>query len=133
MLTTQYLEEADQLADRVAVIGEGAVIAEGTPAELKASIGSGSIQIRLADPKQRGEAEQVLRRVLQTEARLHTNPAELSAQVSDPRQAALALTELSEAGIYTHQYSLGEPSLDEVFLTLTGRSAQAETLKEENR
>ncbi|OZB95115.1 ATP-binding cassette domain-containing protein [Paenibacillus sp. XY044] len=131
LLTTQYLEEADQLADRVAVIGRGSVIAEGTPSELKASIGSGSIQIRLANPQQRGEAEQLLRRVLRTDARLHSNPAELSAQVSDPRLAALALTELYEAGISTHQYSLGEPSLDEVFLTLTGRGAQDELLKEE--
>ncbi|GIP33465.1 ATP-binding cassette domain-containing protein [Paenibacillus sp. J2TS4] len=130
LLTTQYLEEADQLASRIAVIDGGTVIAEGSPGELKASIGSGTIQVRLIHPKQRADAEQVLHRVLDTAVRLHTDHAALSAQVSDPRLAAQALTELSGAGILISQFSLGKPSLDEVFLTLTGRVAQNETMEE---
>lgn len=132
LLTTQYLEEADQLADRLAVIDGGTVIAEGTPADLKASVGSGTIQIRLAHPQQRSDAERVLRRVLDTAVRLHSDPAALSAQVTDTRLAALALTELAEAGIATMQFSLGQPSLDEVFLALTGKAVQDESLKEGN-
>ncbi|WP_028609413.1 daunorubicin resistance protein DrrA family ABC transporter ATP-binding protein [Paenibacillus harenae] len=131
LLTTQYLEEADQLADRLAVIDGGTVIAEGTAAELKASVGSGTVHIRLTKPEQRALAEQVLQRELDAAAvRLHAEPASLSAQVSDPELAARLLTELSREGIETVQFSLGQPSLDEVFLALTGRPAEEE--KEEN-
>ncbi|GIP17371.1 daunorubicin resistance protein DrrA family ABC transporter ATP-binding protein [Paenibacillus montaniterrae] len=130
LLTTQYLEEADQLADRLAVIDRGVVIAEGTPSELKASVGSGKIMIRLAHPHQRSEAEHVLRRVLHTDVRLYADPTALSAQTTDARQAAAALTELAAAGIETAQFSLGQPSLDEVFLALTGKAVQEEGLEE---
>jgi daunorubicin resistance ABC transporter ATP-binding subunit len=126
LLTTQYLEEADQLANRLAVIDGGTVIAEGTPDDLKASIGSGTILIRLADPLQRSDAERVLKSVLQTSVRQHADSASLSAQVADPRLAITALAELSAAGIPTNQFSLGQPSLDEVFLALTGKPVQAE-------
>ena len=60
LLCTQYLEEADQLADGIAVIDRGKVIAEGTPSQLKASVGSGALHVRLLDPEQRPEAERVL-------------------------------------------------------------------------
>ena len=60
LLCTQYLEEADQLADGIAVIDHGKVIAEGTPGQLKASVGSGALHVRLLDPEQRPEAERVL-------------------------------------------------------------------------
>lgn len=130
LLTTQYLEEADQLADRIAVIDGGAVIAEGTAGELKASVGSGTLHVRLTVPEQRPLAEQVLREALQADVRLHADPATLSAQVADQAQAALALQELARAGIPTVQFSLGQPSLDEVFLALTGRTATEE--EEEN-
>src|ERR687889_1884456 len=60
LLTTQYLDEADQLADGIAVIDHGKVIAEGTPGQLKASVGSGALHVRLLDPQQRAEAERVL-------------------------------------------------------------------------
>jgi ABC-2 type transport system ATP-binding protein len=130
LLTTQYLEEADQLADRLAVIDGGTVIAEGTASDLKASVGSGTVHIRLAKPEQRAGAEQVLQGELNASVRLHADPASLSAQVSDPELAARILTELSRAGIETVQFSLGQPSLDEVFLALTGRPA--EEAKEES-
>ncbi|MBD0324173.1 MAG: ATP-binding cassette domain-containing protein, partial [Aldersonia sp.] len=67
LLTTQYLDEADQLADRLAVIDRGRVIAEGTTGELKASVGAGALHVRVLDAAQRDEAVGVLRRVLDTE------------------------------------------------------------------
>lgn len=124
LLTTQYLEEADQLADRLAVIDGGKVIAEGTAGELKASVGSGTIHIRLARPDQRTEAEQVLHRTVSGTVRLHADPAALSVPISNPELAANALTGLNQAGIATVQFSLGQPSLDEVFLVLTGHPAE---------
>src|SRR5687767_14628127 len=83
LLCTQYLEEADQLADGIAVIDRGRVIAEGTPAQLKASVGSGSVRVRLLDPAQRPEAAEVLARELGP-VTLQPDPAALSAPCADP-------------------------------------------------
>src|SRR3990170_3162516 len=78
LLCTQYLDEADQLADGIAVIDHGKVIAEGTPGQLKASVGSGALPVRLLDPDQRPMAEQLLARELSSVA-LEPDPAALSA------------------------------------------------------
>ncbi|MFD3663942.1 ATP-binding cassette domain-containing protein [Streptomyces sp. NPDC058659] len=128
MLTTQYLDEADQLASRIAVIDHGKVIAEGTKGELKASVGSGSVHVRLRDPEQRAEAEQVLRSALNATVQLDQDPVALTATVNGhgtdlgaAEQAARALAELSRAGITVDNFALGQPSLDEVFLALTDR------------
>ena len=126
LLTTQYLDEADQLADRIAVIDNGRVIAEGTPGELKASVGSGALHVRLRDPEQRAETEQILSRTLGVPAESGSDPAALSARVSDPERVAKALSELSRSGIAVTNFSLGQPSLDEVFLALTGHRAEHE-------
>src|ERR671915_1044316 len=83
LLCTQYLDEADQLADRIAVIDHGRVIAEGTPGQLKASVGSGSLHVRLLDPDQRDEAAQVLDRTLGAPVHLEADPAALSVPVAD--------------------------------------------------
>jgi ABC-2 type transport system ATP-binding protein len=123
LLCTQYLEEADQLAEGIAVIDHGRVIAEGTPAQLKASVGSGALHVRLLDPEQRPEAEQVLRRTLDT-VHLEPDPAALSAQCADADRAAEAVAELARAGVRIGDFSLGQPSLDEVFLALTGHPAE---------
>jgi ABC-2 type transport system ATP-binding protein len=117
------LEEADRLADRIAVIDGGVVIAEGTASELKASVGRGTVHLRLARAEQRAEAERVLRGALRAEVRAGAEPEALSAAAPDPELAAQALLELSRAGIATVQFSLSEPSLDEAFLALTGREA----------
>lgn len=127
LLTTQYLEEADQLADRIAIIDHGRVIAEGTRAELKASVGSGSLQLRLADPQRRGEAEQILNLVLDSPVLLEPDPAVLSAGVPAAETATNAVSELARAGIVVDEMTFGHASLDEVFMTLTGHPAEDTT------
>jgi len=125
LLCTQYLDEADQLADGIAVIDHGKVIAEGTPSQLKASVGRGALHVRLLDPEHRPEAERVLSRALESSVHLEADPAGLSAACPpDPERAAEAIAELSRAGIAIADFSLGQPSLDEVFLALTGRPAE---------
>jgi ABC-2 type transport system ATP-binding protein len=124
LLTTQYLDEADQLADRIAVIDHGKVIAEGSSGELKASVGAGSLHVRLRAPEQRAEAERVLAGVLEVPAEPSADPAALSARISDPERVARALAELSRSGIDVTEFALGQPSLDEVFLALTGHPSE---------
>jgi len=123
LLCTQYLEEADQLCDRIAVIDRGRVIAEGTPGELKASIGSGALHVRLLDPEQRPQAEGILARELGA-VTLKADAAGLSAACSDAGRAAEAIAELSSLDVGIADFSLGQPSLDEVFLALTGHPAE---------
>jgi ABC-2 type transport system ATP-binding protein len=127
LLCTQYLDEADQLADGIAVIDHGRVIAEGTPAQLKASVGSGALHVRLLDPAQRPEAERVLARVLESEVHLEPDPAALSVSCASPERAADAVGELQRSAVEVANFSLGQPSLDEVFLALTGRPAEDQT------
>jgi ABC-2 type transport system ATP-binding protein len=123
LLCTQYLDEADQLADGIAVIDHGKVIAEGTPAQLKASVGSGALHVRLLDPDQRPDAAAVIERELGT-VHLDPDPASLSAPCADADRAAQVVSELSQAGIRIASFTLGQPSLDEVFLALTGHTAE---------
>src|SRR5215207_3250955 len=123
LLCTQYLDEADQLADGIAVIDHGKVIAEGTPGQLKASVGSGALHVRLLDPEQRPEAARVLEKLLD-EVHLEPDPAALSVSCSDADRAAEAIAEVTRAGVHVAGFSLGQPSLDEVFLALTGHPAE---------
>jgi ABC-2 type transport system ATP-binding protein len=125
LLCTQYLEEADQLADGIAVIDHGKVIAEGTPGQLKASVGAGALHVRLLDPQQRPEAERLLTRDLGS-AFLEPDPAALSVQCADADRGAEAIAGLTRAGVKIADFSLGQPSLDEVFLALTGHPAETE-------
>ena len=128
LLCTQYLEEADQLADGIAVIDQGRVIAEGTPAQLKASVGTGALHVRLLDPEQRADAQRLLERQLDL-VHLEPDPSALSAACADADRASEALAELTRAGIPVAGFSLGQPSLDEVFLALTGHTT-AEPVEE---
>jgi ABC-2 type transport system ATP-binding protein len=125
LLTTQYLDEADQLADRIAIIDHGKVIAEGTSGELKASVGAGALHVRLRDPGDRTTAERVLAGALGVPVLLEPDPTALSARASDPQRVATALSDLARAGIDVAEFALGQPSLDEVFLALTGHPAEA--------
>jgi daunorubicin/doxorubicin transport system ATP-binding protein len=129
LLCTQYLDEADQLADGIAVIDHGKVIAEGTPAQLKASVGSGALHVRLIDPEQRPEAERILAQELGS-VHLEPDPAALSVPCPDAERAAVAVAELARSGVRIAQFTLGQPSLDEVFLALTGRPAEEQTPEE---
>ena len=126
LLCTQYLEEADQLADRIAVIDHGRVIAEGTPAQLKASVGQGALHVRLLDPVQRTRAAELLG----DEAHLEPDPTAVSLPGAGAEQASEAIAALVAAGVGVAGFSLGQPSLDEVFLALTGHTA-AESEPEE--
>jgi ABC-2 type transport system ATP-binding protein len=133
LLTTQYLDEADRLASRIAVIDHGKVIAEGTPGELKSSVGAGTVHVRLRDAGQRAEAERILSKTLDATILLDADPVALTAPVSGhgsergaAEQASRALAELAGAGITVDDFSLGQPSLDEVFLALTDHPAQPE-------
>nr|WP_171172280.1 ATP-binding cassette domain-containing protein [Streptomyces sp. I05A-00742] len=124
LLTTQYLDEADRLASRIAVFDRGRVIAEGTKAELKASVGAGSVQVRLEDPDCREKAERVLSGCLGAAAQPEDDPVALTVRLGGggtdaAEQAARALAELARAGIGVESFALGQPSLDEVFLALT--------------
>jgi ABC-2 type transport system ATP-binding protein len=131
LLTTQYLDEADRLASRIAVIDHGKVIAEGTPGQLKSSVGAGTVHLRLRDARQRPQAERVLSAALAAPVLLDADPVALTARVSGDgsergaaEQASRALAELAESGITVDDFSLGQPSLDEVFLALTDRPAE---------
>jgi ABC-2 type transport system ATP-binding protein len=126
LLCTQYLEEADRLAEGIAVIDHGRVIAEGTPSQLKASVGSSALHVRLLDPEQRPEAERVLARELTT-VHLEPDPAALLAPCPDPDRAAEAVAELARADVGIASFALAQPSLDEVFLALTGHTAEDQT------
>ena len=133
LLTTQYLDEADRLAGRIAVIDHGKVIAEGTPGELKSSIGAGTVHLRLRDARQRLQAERVLSRALCARVQLEADPVALTARVDGrggeceaAEQASRALAELARSGITVDDFSLGQPSLDEVFLALTGDRPETE-------
>jgi daunorubicin/doxorubicin transport system ATP-binding protein len=130
LLTTQYLDEADRLAGRIAVMDRGVVIAEGTPAELKASVGSGVLHVRLREAGARPRAERVLAGLLDGEPRPGADPAVLSMRAPGPGGAVRALDELARSGIGLASFSLDQPSLDEVFLTLTGRPTTTDDTKE---
>ena len=124
LLTTQYLDEADQLADRIAVIDNGRIIAEGTSGELKARVGSGALHLRLNNPAQRQDVEQLLANRLGLTVHYDSDPAELSVRISDPDYATHVILELTHANIKISSFSFGQPSLDEVFLTLTGHDTE---------
>lgn len=123
LLTTQYMEEADQLAERIAVIDNGKVIAEGTSSDLKASVGSGVLHVRLADPGDRPAAARLISERLGEVALPGSDPRSFSLKLDDPRRATDVLSALADAGLVMVDFSLGQPSLDEVFFALTGHGA----------
>jgi daunorubicin/doxorubicin transport system ATP-binding protein len=124
LLTTQYLDEADQLADRIAIIDHGRIIAEGTPGQLKASVGSGAFRVRLHDAAARPTAARMLAATLGVAVETNGDPVALTAHGAEPARITRALDDLAGAGILVEEFSLGQPSLDEVFLALTGHPAE---------
>jgi ABC-2 type transport system ATP-binding protein len=131
LLTTQYLDEADQLADRIAVIDSGKVIAEGTSGELKSSVGSGTLHVRVCDPAKREDARVLLSQTLGIEVEPESDPAALTARVSETERVATALTQLSQAGFAVAEFALGQPTLDQVFFALTGHAAEPTDTQDE--
>ncbi|MEU0537714.1 ATP-binding cassette domain-containing protein [Amycolatopsis tolypomycina] len=117
LLTTQYLEEADQLADRISLVEHGRVIAEGTPAELKGSLGATRIELVLTDPDALGAAAALLARV--TGAEPVTEELRVSA-AAEPSMLTDVVRELAATELPFADVALRQPTLDEVFLELTG-------------
>ena len=124
LLTTQYLDEADKLASRLAVIDHGRLIAEGTSRELKHSVGGRALHVRLADPSQRAAAEGIIRNVL-GEVHAGNEENELAAKVARDELVPQALAQLAAGGIAVSEFALAQPSLDDVFMALTGKPAEA--------
>jgi ABC-2 type transport system ATP-binding protein len=127
LLTTQYLEEADQLAARIAVIDHGRKIAEGTSRELKAATGSGFLHVALADPARIEEAAAILEQRLAHTVQRSTEGAELSILAGTAKAANEAVAALVAGGIDLSDFSMGQPSLDEVFFALTGKPGKRES------
>jgi daunorubicin resistance ABC transporter ATP-binding subunit len=132
LLTTQYLDEADRLAQRIAVIAAGAVIAEGTPDTLKAGIGTDILHIRLYDPGAPATAAPLLADLAAAGTTVTCDPrsGDLTIHVARPDASAEALRRLDRHGLTVATIQLTRPSLDDVFLSLTGRSAATAALEE---
>ncbi|MEO7520811.1 MAG: ATP-binding cassette domain-containing protein [Gemmatimonas sp.] len=122
LLTTQYLEEADRLADRLAVIDHGKLIAEGTSRELKSSVGSNTLHVRIDDAAFMADAERILAQVLGASVHNGSGGSSLTARVNGNDRIAEAFAALTAAGIGVEEFTLGQPSLDDVFFALTGKA-----------
>jgi ABC-2 type transport system ATP-binding protein len=123
LLTTQYLDEADQLADRVAVIDRGRVVAEGTVDELKASVGSSSLQLRVQNSQDIADAREIVEQVLQVRSNVSAEGGKITAPMANADSVADLLIALRARGISLAEISVQKPTLDEVFLTITGHAA----------
>ncbi|MBD5787706.1 ATP-binding cassette domain-containing protein [Cellulosimicrobium terreum] len=124
LLTTQYLDEADQLADRIAVIDQGRVVAEGTADELKDTVGSQSLQLTIADPADVATAVVLVEQVFGAPATLSPEARRVTVPVTGPGAVTDLLVRLREEQIDVSALSMDKPSLDEVFLTLTGHGVE---------
>jgi oleandomycin transport system ATP-binding protein len=124
LLTTQYLDEADELADHIAVVDHGQVVASGTPAELKARTGTQTLAVRAADHGLTPRVAAAVADIAGVTPDVHPDSGLVMATVSDPAMAAAVIRRLDDEGITAAELTLRLPSLDEVFLTLTGHRAE---------
>jgi daunorubicin resistance ABC transporter ATP-binding subunit len=126
LLTTQYLEEADRLAQRIAVVDRGRVAAEGTAAQLKATIGGNVLSVRVAEPALVPAATAALADLATDTRRVDAGDGEIRLAVSDSAASAEAVRRLDARSLPIATVELQQPSLDDVFLSLTGRPADEE-------
>lgn len=126
VLTTQYLDEADQLADRIAVIDRGKVIAEGTPSELKAKVGTASLVLEVTDNENLLYAKDIIQQMLEVEVHIENNRT-ITAPMIDAEVVTDILLSLRNANIGLAAVSVKSPTMDEVFLTLTGHHTEQQT------
>jgi oleandomycin transport system ATP-binding protein len=127
LLTTQYLEEADALADSIMVFDKGSVVASGRPAELKAQAGKQSLDVRPAEPGHLERVAAIVAESTGTRPTVDVVNALVSVPVSDGSSMPVVVRRLDEAGIAVTELALRLPSLDEVFLALTGHAAEEES------
>jgi oleandomycin transport system ATP-binding protein len=131
LLTTQYLEEADRLADEIVVIDHGRVIAAGTPLELKTRVGGQVLQARPADPADLPATERILAAFASRGERPYTDGQLVTVAIADRAALGQVVRRLDEEGILVDDLSLRRPSLDEVFLAITGHLAEEDRWTEE--
>ena len=124
LLTTQYMEEADQLADDIVVIDHGREIAHGTPNQLKALIGDERIELTLASEEEMARAAEVVSRFTDGEVQIEHEAKSLVAPIANATEFTRAIGAIEDAGIELHDVGLRRPTLDDVFLTLTGHHAR---------
>ncbi|WP_330322429.1 ATP-binding cassette domain-containing protein [Streptomyces anulatus] len=124
LLTTQYLEEADQLADRIAVIDDGAVVAEGTPDQLKDRVGDDRMRVTAAKVEDLTQLTKVLGRFTSDQPLVDEEQRTVSVPMTDGIGGiASVAAELAAAGIPVSDFQMSRPSMDEVFLSLTNKAA----------
>ncbi|GGD53228.1 ATP-binding cassette domain-containing protein [Paenibacillus nasutitermitis] len=125
LLTTQYLDEADQLADRIAVIDLGRVVAEGTVDELKASVGTSSLHLKVQNPEDIGNVRRTIEQVLHVPSQLSSEAGTITAPMANADLVTDLLIALRAEDIHLIEMSVQKPTLDEVFLTITGHGAKS--------
>ncbi|MCA2214475.1 ATP-binding cassette domain-containing protein [Jidongwangia harbinensis] len=124
LLTTQYLEEADHLADDIVVIDAGRVVAQGSPGDLKRRAGTQTLDIRLVDPSRTAEAAALVAAVVGVEPARHRTAGHLSVPVTGGALMPAVIRRIDDAGVEVAELALRLPSLDDVFLALTGHTAR---------